>query len=65
MYCLIQIHSLGLFSIGTAPARIVMLPLTNPEAPKPAIARPTMNMTDDFATPQSNEPSSNVNTKAR
>lgn len=60
-----QNHVLGLFSNGTAPARIVMLPFTSPDAPKPAIARPQMNMIDEVAAPEINEPISKVKTKTR
>jgi hypothetical protein len=36
-----------------------------PAAPKPAIKRPTMNMGDDIAAPQTMEPISNTAKKAR
>ncbi len=41
-------------------ARIVKMPFISPEAPRPAIARPTISMTEDCAAPQSAEPSSKV-----
>ena len=49
---------LGLFAIGTHPAIIVNAPLMRPELPMPATVRPTINMCDETATPQSNGPSS-------
>lgn len=46
-------------------ARMVRTPFISPEAPKPAMARPTMNMGDDCAAPQSAEPSSKVVKKTK
>jgi hypothetical protein len=55
----------GLLCIGTAPATIVRAPLDIPEDPIPAIARPTMSIFDEVATPQIKEPSSKTAKKPR
>lgn len=57
---MLQGHLLGLFAIGTPPARIVKAPFIIPEDPAPAIARPTINILEEFATPQSKDPSSKM-----
>ena len=36
-----------------------------PEEPTPAMALPTMNMADDWAAPQSTDPSSKIKKKTR
>ena len=41
------------------------MPFIRPEAPKPAMARPTMSMGDDWAAPQSVDPSSKIAKKVR
>jgi len=43
--------------------KIIMPPLKIPAEAKPAIARPTMNTTDDGATAQMREPISNTITQ--
>lgn len=55
----------GLLCNGTAPATIVRAPLDIPEDPIPAIARPTMSIFDEVATPHIKEPSSNTVKKPR
>lgn len=44
---------------------MVIAPFERPEDPKPAMARPTMNMADDWAAPQSADPISKMRKKAR
>ena len=44
---------------------VLRAPVAMPEDPKPAIARPTMNMTDDWAAPQSADPTSKMRKKTR
>lgn len=48
----------ALFCSGIADERIVRAPFIIPEPPRPATARPTINMREDVATPHSNDPSS-------
>jgi hypothetical protein len=55
----------GLFLIGTAPARIFNAPFSMPDDPIPAIARPTMSILEELATPQIKEPTSNMLKKER
>jgi len=50
---------------GRIAAMIVKAPFEMPEDPAPAIALPTMSSADDWATPQSKEPSSNMRKKVR
>jgi hypothetical protein len=50
----------GLLCIGTAPAIIVNAPLIMPEVPIPETARPTINIFEEFETPQMSDPSSNT-----
>ena len=50
---------------GSMAVRMVRTPFISPEAPKPAMARPTMSMGDDGAAPQSTEPSSKVAKKTK
>ena len=50
---------------GAPAAMIVIAPFITPEAPDPAIARPTMNMFEFVARPQIREPSSKVARKTR
>ena len=38
----------------------VRLPFARPEEPSPAIARPTMNIVEELATPHINEPNSKI-----
>ena len=49
----------GLFSKGTVNPRIVILPEKIAEAPAPAIARPTINITEFLAAAHMMEPNSN------
>jgi hypothetical protein len=44
---------------------IVYEPLNRPDEPMPATARPTINIAEFVAAPQSNEPSSKVAKKAK
>ena len=44
---------------------IVRVPLTIPAEPRPATARPTINITEDVAVPQSRDPNSKIPKKAR
>lgn len=44
---------------------VVRAPVVMPEDPKPAMARPTMNMIDDWAAPQRADPSSKIKKKMR
>jgi hypothetical protein len=46
--------------MGTHPAIMVKAPFMIPEVPIPAIARPTINIFDEVATPQINEPNSKI-----
>lgn len=55
----------GLFLIGTAPARIFNAPFIMPDDPIPATARPMMSILEEFATPQTKEPTSNILKKER
>ena len=48
----------ALFSSGTQAAMIVRAPFIIPDAPIPATALPTINIFDEVATPQSNDPNS-------
>lgn len=48
---------------GTELEMILIAPLRRPDAPMPAMARPTMNMVDDWAAPQSTEPISKIRKK--
>lgn len=62
----IQIHSWKIFGLpgrvsrGTQPETIVMAPFTIPAPPRPATARPTINIGEETAAPQSNDPSSKM-----
>ena len=51
--------------MGTHSAMIVKAPFWMPEVPIPATARPTINIFEDVATPQSKEPNSKTPKKAR
>jgi len=55
----------GRFSIGADAAIMVMAPFCNPELPMPATARPTMNITDEVAMPQTSDPSKKTSKKDR
>jgi hypothetical protein len=44
--------------MGTQAAMIVKAPLIMPDEPKPATARPTINILEDIATPQRRDPNS-------
>ena len=55
----------GRLFFGTQLERIVSAPVTIPDAPKPATARPTISIDEETAAPQSKEPSSKVPKKAR
>lgn len=56
-----KMHSLpGLFSSGTEEAMIVSNPVSNPDPPTPAKARPNINRFDEFATPEIKEPTSKI-----
>jgi hypothetical protein len=50
----------GRLSNGRRPEMIVIAPIMIPAAPKPATARPTINIDEETAAPQSTEPSSNI-----
>lgn len=58
-------YSHGRFSIGAQAETIVMAPLIIPAAPKPATARPTINMVEETAAPQSTDPSSKIAKKTK
>lgn len=53
------------FSKGAQLEMMMRAPLIIPAAPKPATARPTINMTEETAAPQSTEPSSKIAKKTR
>jgi hypothetical protein len=55
----------GRLSLGTQLEIIVSAPIIIPAAPKPATARPTMNIDEEAAAPQSKEPSSKIPKKVR
>lgn len=55
----------GRFSSGAQLETMVMAPLMIPAAPKPATARPTINIAEETAAPQSKDPSSNIPKKNR
>lgn len=55
----------GRFSIGADAAIIVMAPFCSPELPMPATARPTMNIKDEVAMPQTSDPSKKTSKKDR
>lgn len=57
--------SVGLLCIGTAAARMFMAPFNIPEDPIPATARPMINIFEELATPQINEPISKNAKKER
>ena len=44
---------------------VVRQPVNRPEEPRPAIARPIMNIADDCAAPHMAEPTSKTKKKAR
>lgn len=50
---------------GIITDRMVKMPFMRPEAPKPAMARPTISIDDDCAVPQSVDPNSKTVKKAR
>jgi len=51
---------IGLLSIGAEVEIIEIIPINKPAPPTPAIALPMMSTVEDWATPQSRDPSSNV-----
>jgi len=51
--------------IGKIAARMVIAPFPMPEDPAPATARPTINIADDCAAPQSSEPKRKTRKKTR
>jgi hypothetical protein len=55
----------GCFLVGRAAAMVVRAPVVMPEDPKPAMARPMMNMVDDWAAPHRAEPISKTVKKMR
>lgn len=60
-----RIYLLGRLSNGTQLEIMVIAPLMIPEAPNPAIARPTMSMLDEMAAPQRTEPISKIAKKVK
>lgn len=50
---------------GRTAATTVNAPLMMPDAPKPAMARPTINIADDWAAPQIAEPTSKMKKNAK
>lgn len=58
-------HSPGCFCDGTQEFKMVRAPFIRPEPPIPATARPTINIFEDVATPQSKEPSSKIKRQTR
>jgi hypothetical protein len=58
-------HLLGRFSKGAQLEMMVIAPFMMPAAPKPATARPMINMLDDTAVPQRTEPNSKIAKKTR
>jgi hypothetical protein len=55
----------GCLRVGRAAAMVVRAPVAMPEDPRPAMARPPMNMDDDWAAPQSADPISKIMKKVR
>ena len=55
----------GLFSSGDELANIISAPENKPEAPRPAMARPTMRAIELGATPQISEPTSKMKRVSR
>jgi hypothetical protein len=55
----------GCLGNGTAACTMLYAPLSIPEAPKPATARPMMSMFEDTAVPQRREPNSKMPKKTR
>jgi len=55
----------GRRSLGTQLAMVVRQPVNRPEEPRPAMARPRMNIVDDCAAPHMADPSSKTKKKAR
>lgn len=51
--------------MGAQPEIMVMAPNIIPAAPKPATARPTINIAEETAAPQSTDPSSKIAKKAK
>ena len=58
-------HIPGCFAGGMHEFKMVIPPFINPEPPRPATARPTINIGDEVAAPQISEPISNRSRKAR
>jgi hypothetical protein len=58
-------HIPSRLSNGTDAAAIVKAPFRRPEVPIPATARPTINIFEDEAMPQSKEPNSKTVKKIR
>lgn len=57
--------TMGILCGGRMAEVMVKAPFVRPEAPSPAMARPTISMTDDCAAPQSAEPTSKMAKKAK
>lgn len=57
-------HLPGCFGGGTQEFKIVKAPFMSPDPPKPATARPMINIGDDVAEPQIADPTSNTKRKA-
>jgi len=55
----------GRLANGTDPATIVRPPFWRPAVPKPATARPIINIFEDEAMPQSKEPNSKTAKKVK
>lgn len=55
----------GCLRVGRDAAMVLKAPVAMPEHPRPAMARPTINMEDDWAAPQSADPTSNMKKKTR
>lgn len=64
-FVILEVHLHGRFSRGAQLEIIVMAPLMMPAEPNPAMARPTINMSDETAAPHSTEPNSKMAKKVK
>lgn len=64
-FVILKLHLHGRFSRGAQLEIMVMAPLMMPAEPNPAMARPTINMSDETAAPHSTEPNSKMAKKVK
>lgn len=60
-----MLKNIGLFAGATVWAKVTIAPVKMPALPSPAIARPTIKVTESGATPQMREPSSKTKSAER